>query len=67
MTPELYREYVEAFNNKNYDKVYDFFKLDVMPYTEGHTIQGMEGIRRFYALFHEYVTECITVTKVVSD
>ncbi len=67
MNKSQYQEYITAFNARDYDRVCSFFTPNVVIYTEGHTIQGQQGVRDFYQFFHNYVDEKIHVKKLVCD
>lgn len=61
LTAEDYRRYVAAFNSRDYNALTAFFAEDVVLEIEGMAITGRQGIRDFYAFFHDHVREHVTL------
>ena len=63
MTREDYDRYVRAFNERDYDAVFDFY----VEYPEiaffGIEIRSREQLRAFYGFLHQYVRETVTVER----
>jgi hypothetical protein len=65
LTAEDYRDYVAAFNGRDYDALCAFFAPDVVLEIEGMAIRGRQGIRDFYAFFHAHVRETVTLRRFI--
>jgi hypothetical protein len=61
MTRSDYERYVAAFNGPDYDALMRFFADDVVLEVGGHAMRGTSEIRSFYAFFHQYVREIVTI------
>jgi hypothetical protein len=56
-----YERYVAAFNGPDYDTLLQFFADDVVLEAGGPAMRGRTAIRDFYAFFHTYVRETVTI------
>ena len=67
MTREDYERYVEAFNARDYDIVFDFYAENPRLAFFGIEITTREQLREFYTFLHRYVRETMTVVSVPTD
>ncbi len=67
MTREDYQRYAEAFNNRDYDAVFDFYTDTPRMAFFGIEISTREQLREFYSFLHSYVRETITIEKFASS
>jgi hypothetical protein len=56
-----YERYVAAFNGPDYDTLLQFFAEDVVLEAGGPAMRGRQAIRDFYAFFHAFVRETVTI------
>ncbi len=63
MTREDYERYAEAFNNRDYDGVFDFYAQNPRMAFFGIEIRTREQLRDFYSFLHSFVRETITIEK----
>lgn len=60
MNEHDFKDYLEAFNSRNYEKLHSkYFHPDVKLYTLGYILDGQKGVKEFYKFFHEYIDETI--------
>ncbi|MGZ8347124.1 MAG: nuclear transport factor 2 family protein [Allosphingosinicella sp.] len=62
-----YDRYVRLFNARDYEGVLDHFAEPFELVFAGHVFRTKDEVRRFYAFFHAYVDEQVTVHRLVSD
>ncbi|MBC7985995.1 MAG: nuclear transport factor 2 family protein [Sphingomonadaceae bacterium] len=62
-----YERYLRAFNGRDYDALVAFFTEDVTLEVNGEAMRGRQGIRDFYAMFHELVRETVTLRNFYPD
>jgi hypothetical protein len=58
-----YDQYLLMFNQRHYDGVIGHFAEDCEISFAGYSIRGHQAICDFYAFFHDYVDDRITVTR----
>lgn len=58
-----YQRYLGYFNSRDYDSVVAHFQPDAEVRFGGVVLKGHAAIREFYAFFHGYVIETITVSR----
>ena len=58
-----YKVYVEAFNRRDYGKLETFFADDFVLENVGFAVRGKSAFRKFYAFFHSYCRETVTLHK----
>ncbi len=63
MTREDYDRYAEAFNNRDYDTVFDFYADNPRMAFFGIEIRTRDQLRDFYTFLHGFVRETITIEK----
>lgn len=63
MTRKDYERYAEAFNNRDYDAVFDFYSENPRMAFFGIEITTRQQLKDFYSFLHSYVRETITVEK----
>ena len=63
MTREDYERYVEAFNTRDYDAVFDFYTDTPRMAFFGIEITTREQLRAFYGFLHSYVRETVQIEK----
>ena len=67
MTREDYERYVEAFNTRDYDAVFDFYTDTPKMAFFGIEITTREQLREFYSFLHSYVRETVEIEKFASS
>lgn len=67
MTREDYERYVEAFNTRDYDAVFDFYTDTPKMAFFGIEITTREQLRQFYTFLHSYVRETVQIEKFASS
>tara|TARA_A100001391_G_scaffold1033_5_gene1468 strand:+ start:24961 stop:25353 length:393 start_codon:yes stop_codon:yes gene_type:complete len=67
MTREDYERYVEAFNTRDYDAVFDFYTDTPKMAFFGIEITTREQLRQFYSFLHSYVRETVQIEKFASS
>ncbi|WP_137680157.1 nuclear transport factor 2 family protein [Aurantiacibacter suaedae] len=67
MTREDYQRYVEAFNTRDYDSVFDFYTDTPKMAFFGIEITTREQLRQFYSFLHSYVRETVEIEKFASS
>ena len=67
MTREDYERYVEAFNTRDYDAVFDFYTDTPKMAFFGIAITTREQLREFYSFLHSYVRETVEIEKFASS
>lgn len=58
-----YRRYVAAFNARDYDQLETFFADDFALENAGFIVKGKPAFRAFYAFFHAYCRETVTLRR----
>ena len=66
MTRDDYARYVEAFNARDYDAVFDFYAENPRMAFFGVEITTRQQLRDFYTFLHTYVRETVTVERFAS-
>ncbi|HTN60796.1 MAG TPA: nuclear transport factor 2 family protein [Devosia sp.] len=62
MEREHFESYVAAFNAKDHEALHSrFFAEDVRLQTLGYVLEGQGAIKQFYAFFHDYVEETLSI------
>ncbi len=56
-----YERYVAAFNTRNYDQMETFFADDFALENAGFIVRGKPAFRAFYAFFHDYCRETVSI------
>ncbi|OYX47811.1 MAG: hypothetical protein B7Y87_00790 [Sphingomonadales bacterium 32-64-22] len=67
MTREDYERYVEAFNTRDYDAVFDFYTETPKMAFFGIEITTRQQLREFYSFLHSYVRETVQIEKFASS
>ncbi|MXO65244.1 nuclear transport factor 2 family protein [Altericroceibacterium endophyticum] len=67
MTRDDYARYVEAFNNRDYDAVFDFYVDDPRIAFFGVEITTREQLKDFYGFLHRFVKESVTVERYANS
>ncbi|HWJ69594.1 MAG TPA: nuclear transport factor 2 family protein [Sphingobium sp.] len=67
MNRSQYDAYLNLFNSRDYDGVTSHFKHDAVIAFADIRLRGHDAIRRFYAFFHDHVSEQIRVNRFLSD
>ncbi|MEN7537777.1 nuclear transport factor 2 family protein [Aurantiacibacter flavus] len=67
MTREDYERYVQAFNTRDYDAVFDFYTDTPKMAFFGIEITTREQLRQFYSFLHSYVRETVEIEKFASS
>lgn len=67
MTREDYERYIEAFNTRDYDAVFDFYTDTPKMAFFGIEITTREQLRAFYSFLHSYVRETVAIEKFASS
>src|SRR5205085_7283572 len=67
MTREDYERYVEAFNARDYDAVFDFYAENPRMAFFGIEITTRQQLRDFYTFLHRYLRETITVERFAAS
>lgn len=62
-----YQRYLGHFNSRDYDSVVAHFQPEAEVRFGGVVLKGQAAIREFYAFFHEYVIETITVSRFAAS
>ena len=62
-TEEKYRQYIRAFNARDYAGLETFFTDDFALENAGFIVQGKPAFREFYRFFHGYFRETVTLKK----
>ena len=63
MNRDDYDRYVEAFNARDYDTVFDFYAPDPRLAFFGVEITTRDQLKAFYSFLHRYVRETVTVER----
>ncbi|MEY4760224.1 MAG: hypothetical protein RLZZ200_80 [Pseudomonadota bacterium] len=58
-----YERYVSAFNARNYEVLETFFADDFALENAGFIVRGKPAFRAFYAFFHDYCRETVTIRR----
>lgn len=61
--PADYLRYVEAFNSRDYDGVFDFYGPAPRMAFFGIAITSRDELKAFYGFLHQYVVETVTVER----
>ena len=61
LTRQDYETYVRAFNPRDYDTLFAFFKDGVSLQAHGFALIGKDQVRRFYDTFHAHVRETVSI------
>ena len=67
MKREQYDDYVNKFNNRDYDGFFDFYGENPRMSFFGVEITNRTQLKEFYGFLHTYVKESITVLKFASS
>lgn len=67
MTRDDYDRYVQAFNARDYDAVFDFYADNPRLAFFGVEITTREELKRFYTFLHTYVKESVRVERFASS
>ena len=67
MTREDYERYVQAFNTRDYDAVFDFYTDTPKMAFFGIEITTRQQLREFYSFLHSYVRETVEIEKFASS
>ena len=67
MTREDYERYAAAFNERDYDAVFDFYADNPRLAFFGIEITTREELRAFYTFLHRFVRETITIERFASS
>ncbi len=62
-TEEKYRQYIKAFNARDYATLETFFTDDFALENAGFKVQGKPAFREFYRFFHAYCREHVTLQR----
>lgn len=62
-TEEKYRQYIAAFNARDYAMLETFFTDDFALENAGFIVQGKPAFREFYRFFHAYCREQVTLQR----
>lgn len=62
-TEDDYRRYVAAFNARDYATLETFFADDFALENAGFIVRGKPAFREFYAFFHSYCKETVTLKR----
>jgi hypothetical protein len=63
MRREDYQRYLDAFNARDYDSVYDFYAEGSELAFFGATLKSRQDFKDFYSFLHSYVSETITIER----
>ena len=58
-----YERYVAAFNARDYDGLETFFAEDFALENAGFIVKGKPAFRDFYAFFHDYCRETVSIRR----
>lgn len=61
MTEDDYHRYIAAFNARDYDALESFFADGFALENAGFRVEGKQAFREFYAFFHDYCREEVTL------
>ena len=61
MTEDDYHRYIAAFNARDYDALESFFADGFALENAGFKVEGKQAFREFYAFFHDYCREEVTL------
>ena len=67
MTREDYDRYIEAFNARDYDTVFDFYAENPRLAFFGVEITTREELKQFYTFLHTYVKESMKLERFASS
>ena len=67
MDRETYEKYKEAFNDRRYDDVFDFYADDAKIAFFGIDISERAAFSDFYAFLHSYVIETLTIERFAAS
>lgn len=62
-----YERYAQAFNDRDYDRVFDFYAPDARISFFGVDLADREAFRRFYTFLHSYVKESLIIERFASS
>jgi len=62
-----YERYAQAFNDRDYDSVFDFYATGARIGFFGVDLSDRAAFRRFYTVLHSYVKEGLTIEKFASS
>ena len=60
-------QYINRFNEKDYDGAIDFFSDDIVIRFAGYEILGKDGFFDFYRFFHYFVDERVHIIQFAGD
>lgn len=63
MNREDYERYVEAFNARDYDTVFDFYAENPRMAFFGIEITSRDELKAFYGFLHQFVKETVTIER----
>src|SRR5271154_394937 len=65
MNSQTYQGYLDAFNNRNFDKLLTYYAEDVeFTLPNAAPVKGREGIRKFYAQFEGKIAEEVVANDI---
>ena len=68
MTRDQYQRYLDSFNERDYDKVLEFWAPQFTVYLQGEVLfDSPASLKKTYAFLQEHVTEEIFVQHYLSD
>lgn len=62
-----YDRYAQAFNDRDYDRVFDFYAPGAQIRFFGVDLADREAFRRFYTFLHSYVKESLVIERFASS
>lgn len=62
-----YERYANAFNNRDYDTVFDFYAPGATIQFFGVDLGTREAFKRFYAFLHAHVIETLTIERFAAS
>tara|TARA_R110002020_G_scaffold135536_1_gene302675 strand:+ start:633 stop:1025 length:393 start_codon:yes stop_codon:yes gene_type:complete len=62
-----YEHYVQAFNDRDYDKVLDFYAPGARIGFFGIDLSDRDAFKRFYSFLHSYVKESVVIERFASS
>lgn len=63
MNREDYERYVQAFNARDYDTVFDFYAENPRMAFFGIEITTRDALKEFYGFLHQFVKETVTIER----
>ncbi|KQN08017.1 hypothetical protein ASE85_17480 [Sphingobium sp. Leaf26] len=67
MTRADYDRYAQAFNNRDYDTVFDFYAPGAAIRFFGVDLGTREAFKRFYGFLHAHVIETLTIERFAAS